>query len=155
MSNDALERLKKRQRPTVPERDSSLSSSLDVSNTRNQDIQKSNTVKTETSAPYKVESLVTPAAQTKNLSVSTNPEDLLKTKQTTLRLEKGLSDRLSLVCKVNNLSREVFLEALFEYYENHQEIEAEIITQAQTKADYRMQIANCKRARSMMERFNS
>lgn len=126
MSNDALERLKQRQRPTVKSRDASLiSSSADISTSRYQDAQK-----------------------------SLAPTEPLKTKQTTLRLEVGLSERLSEVCQANGISREVFLEALFEHYEAEREARQEILAEAQKKASHRMQIANLKRARSMMQRFS-
>jgi hypothetical protein len=126
MSNDALERLKQRQRPTVKSRDASLiSSSTDISTSRYQDTQK-----------------------------SLDPAEPLKTKQTTLRLEVGLSERLSEVCQANGISREVFLEALFEHYETEREARQEILAEAQKKASHRMQIANLKRARSMMQRFS-
>jgi hypothetical protein len=79
----------------------------------------------------------------------------LKTKQTTLRLEITMSERLSAVCGDNNISREVFLEALFQHYETDREAWEAIATEAKKRADRRMQFANLKRAQSMMQRFSS
>lgn len=124
MSNDALERLKKRQRPNVPARDASLASgSVDISTSGYLDIQQS----------------------------TTQPE--LKTKQSTLRLEASLSERLSDVCQANGISREVLIEALFQHYENDSDAWQTILAEAKKRGDLRMQIANTKRARSMMQRF--
>ena len=126
MSNDALERLKKRQRPNVPSRDASLSSpSQDISTSRYQDTQIS----------------------------GKQPEQLL-TKQSTLRLEASLSQRLSEVCQDNGLSREVLIEALFEHYSNDSEAWQAILAEAKRRGERRMQMANLKRAKSMMQRFS-
>lgn len=123
MSDDALERLKQRQRPSVPTRDASLtSSSPDISTSR---YQESNTQEPE-----------------------------IKTKQSTIRLEAGLSNRLSEVCKSNGISREVLIEALFEHYESNPEAGDAIISLAKTKNDLRMKNANLKRAKSMMQKFS-
>lgn len=134
MSNDALERLKKRSRPSVPNRDASLSS-------RNTDNSSSRSVDTSTSR----------YPDTQN--APTQPE-LLETKQSTLRLETGLSKRLSEVCKANDISREVLLEALFEHYEADPEVQAAILAEAKRRAEYRMQVANIRRAKSMVQRFS-
>lgn len=128
MSDDALERLKKRQRPSVPTRDASLtSSSPDISISRYQDL-KSQELNTQ------------------------EPE--IKTKQSTIRLEAELSNRLSEVCKSNGISREVLIEALFEHYESAPEAWDAIISLAKTKNDHRMKNANFKRAKSMMQKFS-
>lgn len=181
MSNDALERLKKRQRPSVPTRDASLTTSIpDTSTPRNQEANQASSnldtsksehqqtsqlandvdnVSPDISTPryqdnQKVSSILDtsiPGYQDTNQS-RIEPE-LWKTKQSTLRLEVGLSKRLSEVCQANGLSREVLIEALFEHYEANPNLHQEILAQAQKKASHRLQVANLKRAQSMMERF--
>ena len=133
MSNDALERLKNRNRPVVKSRDTSLKGSLDISTSRNLD----NSI-----------------AGKQNISNSGKQDISLKTKQTTLRLEERVSKELSQICKESGFCREVFLEALIEYYQNHSQELEEVLTEARKKADLRMEIANQKRAKSMMKRFN-
>jgi hypothetical protein len=125
MSNDALERLKNRNRPVVKSRDTSLKKSPDISISRNLEERK-------------------PEKQ----------DILLKTKQTTLRLEERVSKELSELCQENGFCREVFIEALIEYYQKHSQELKEVISEANKKADLRMEIANKKRAQSMMKRFN-
>jgi hypothetical protein len=128
MSDDALERLKQRQRPSVPTRDASLTSrSPDISTSRYQEL---------------------------NTQESNTQEPELKTKQSTIRLEAELSNRLSEVCKSNGISREVLIEALFEHYESNPDAWDAIITLAKTKNDHRMKNANLKRAKSMMQKFS-
>lgn len=134
---DALERLKNRNRPTVPNRDASLvpvSTNVDTSTSRH--LEQQVPIPTEISTP-------TVAAI----------EPSLQTKQSTLRLEVGISDRLQEVCRDNGLCREVLIEAMFEFCEHHSEAMQSVLVEATTKNEYRQQIANQKRAKSMMQRF--
>lgn len=138
--SDALERLKSRHRPTVPSRDASLapaaltSINQDISTSRNLDLQKSD-----------IEAV-------KELSIQEVPKPL-ETKQTTLRFEKGMSDRLQELCRENDICREVLIEAMFEYCEGNEEALQAVLAEAKVKNDHRQQIANQKRAKSMMDRF--
>jgi predicted DNA-binding protein len=138
--SDALERLKKRNRPTVPNRDASLNPV--IQNTISQDIETSRYQEQEIS---------------KN-SESETPQPLetkqpLITKQTTLRLEQGVSDRLQNLCRENGICREVLIEAMFEYTEVNLDVLQQVLLEAKNKNEQRQQIANVKRAKSMMERF--
>ncbi len=138
--SDALERLKNRNCPSVPDRDASLtpssvtSTSLDISTHRNLDSK----VSTDSDAP-------TPSNQ--------EVEQSLQTKQSTLRLEVGVSDRLQNLCRENGICREVLIEAMFDYCEANSETLQVVLAEAKVKNDHRQQIANQKRAKSMMQRF--
>jgi hypothetical protein len=136
--SDALERLKSRNRPTVPNRDASLTpaipSTQDISTSRNLDSQVSTNVEAQKSA-------IQDTVQS------------LETKQTTLRLEQGMSDRLQSFCRENDICREVLIEAMFEYCEANSEALQAVLAEAKGKNDHRQQIANQKRAKSMMQRF--
>jgi glycyl-tRNA synthetase beta subunit len=140
--NDALERLKKRNRPTVPNRDASLtpiapnSASQDISTSSNLDL--------------KISSI-----QEAQVSPCLEPEQPLKTKQTTLRLEQGISDRLQTLCRGNGICREALIEAMFDHSEANPETLQKILSEARNKNEQRQQLANLKRAKSMMERFGS
>lgn len=124
MSDDALERLKKRQRPNVPQRDATLTSGS-----------------VDTSIPGYLDKQVS------------RKLDELKTKQSTLRLEAEISDRLMEACQVNGISREVLIEALFQHYQADEQAWSAILAEAKRRAEVRVQIANMKRAKSMMQRF--
>jgi hypothetical protein len=141
--SDALERLKQRQRPTVPSRDTSLESlGLDISIPETLD----------NSMPRSLD-ISTPESLDKGVSKSQSKN--LATKQTTIRLETKLLERVTKVCAKENLSREVLFEALFEHYEQDSEAWESILSQAKEKAGHRLAIANRKRAKTMMQRFNS
>ena len=131
--SDALERLKQRSRPNVKSRDTSLNSaSPDTSISRNQ----------ESAIPEFTEN---------QPNVSFQP---LQTKQSTLRLEQGVSSRLQEVCRENGICREVLIEAMFEYCEANPEFLSAVLSEAITKNDYRQQVANMRRAKSMMQKFS-
>jgi predicted DNA-binding protein len=137
---DALERLKKRNRPTVPNRDASLTpmsqptTNLDIGTSRYLDLNDSKSLESQ-------------------ISQLSEPEPPLKTKQTTLRLEQEISARLQELCRQNGICREVLIEAMFEYSEANQDALRNILSEARDKNEQRQQIANLKRAQSMMKRF--
>ena len=135
--SDALERLKSRSRPNVPSRDATLimtPTSVDISTSRNLDLQTSISSKTQRSN-------------------SQENEPPLQTKQSTLRLGVGISDRLQNLCRENGICREVLLEAMFEYCEGNPDALQAVLGEAKKKNEHRQSIANQKRAKSMMQRF--
>lgn len=135
MGDDALERLKKRSRPTVPSRDASLiSASTDTSTSRTQESQ-------------------IPALQAPQTAAPIEAVQPLKTKQSTMRLEQGVSDRLQDICRDNGISREVLIEAMFEHCEAEPAVLKGVLAEAKRKNEHRQQIANQRRAQSMMKRF--
>lgn len=134
---DALERLKNRNRPTVPNRDASISATpmdADTETSRYLDLKK-------------------PAPADIPQPVSQEVVPPLETKQTTLRLEIGISDRLQNLSRDNGICREVLIEAMLEYCEANPEALQTVLGEAQVKNEHRQSIANQKRAKSMMERF--
>ena len=136
--SDALERLKNRSRPSVPNRDASLTPSASMS----QDISISSSL--DSQKPVSVE--------TQKLTTQ-DIEKPLQTKQTTLRLEQGMGDRLQDFCRENDICREVLIEAMFEYCEANSEALQFVLAEAKGKNQHRQQVANQKRAKSMMQRF--
>lgn len=138
--SDALERLRNRNRPTVPPRDASLISATPTP---------PSTVSFDISTSGYPDAQVSPPQDSK----PQDPQPTLQTKQSTMRLEQGLSERLQEICREHGISREVLIEALFEYGEAHPDIFQEILSEAQLKNERRQQIANLKRAKSMMEKF--
>ena len=155
MNQDALERLRNRAKPTVQSRDLSTIPSVsnnnppiaqvdatDVSNSSNQDVEIStNTDAIDTSS----------SIPSSNGLASSSME--LKTKQSTIRLEHELSQKISQRCQSEEISREVFLEALFVYFENHKSIQSKVLQEARKRDKQRQKIANYRRAKSMIERF--
>lgn len=136
--SDALERLRTRNRPVVPSRDTSITpvAISDLETSRNLEVEISQDVGILTSASQE----------------SVAP---LETKQTTLRLEVGVSDRLQDLGRNNGVCREVLVEAMLEYCEANPEALQIVLGEAKKKNEHRQAIANQKRAKSMMERFGT
>lgn len=80
-------------------------------------------------------------------------DDPFPTKRSTFRLEADLIERLHTFCRRHGLSREVLIEAMYEYMEDHPDAMEQVVAQAQAKNEHRQQIANRKRAESMINRF--
>lgn len=140
---DALDRLKNKQRPSVPARDTSIaampvSGSVDTSTSRIQDIKVSRT-------QY--------AKKSKVQDIQGADVGELKTKQTTMRLEEGISDRLQEMCRRQGLSREVLIEAMFLQCEADPKLLDEVLAAALVRNQERLEVANRKRAQTMMEKF--
>lgn len=177
--SDALDRIRQRQRPKVAPRDATLTSQpTDIQTSRHteaQDIQESGHIETsdiqtprhtefpdiqtqpeEDSKPHSsVLSRNQDAQDSRHADIKTSThQDLeLQTKRSTFRLEADLIERLHTFCRRQGLSREVLIEAMFEYMEAHPEAMDEAVARANQKHDFRQQLANRKRAEAMMSKF--
>ena len=166
--SDALERIKNRQRPEVPKRDPGMTSTVaqvvaqensnpDIETVKYPDIQISALSGEKSTAPA-VNPLIPERAESKvsrtpDIQISTLPDEIsFLVKQTTLRLEKGLSDELQALCQREQICREVLIEAMFLELLNAPELREGIIIQAKERQRQRTAIANHKRALSMVQR---
>jgi predicted DNA binding protein len=155
MTNDALERLKRRQRPSVPERDISLAAprseiSLDVSTSRYLDSKSPDILEPRTLEAKSPDILESGNLETKS------PESVdIKTKKTTMRLDVGVSDRIQSLCKRHGISREVLIEAMFLHCEQENSVLEAVLSTAQERNEQRLSAANRKRAQTMIEKFGS
>ena len=162
--SDALERIKNRQRPEVPKRDPGMTSTgtinPDVEAAKYPDIQISTLSVTE-SPSQAVSPLIPSNLDIKNsgypdIQISTLPDEIsFPVKQTTLRLEKGLSDDLQALCQREQICREVLIEAMFLKISNTPELREIVIAQARERQRKRTAVANRKRAVSMMQRVSN
>jgi hypothetical protein len=174
--SDALDRLKQRQRPKVAPRDASLTSRpQDVQASRPQDIQISRHIEGEdmeakpatVRLPEVVESrhidiqmsetledgIGVEASRHIDIQASRHIEGEPPTKRSTFRLDADLIERLHNFCRHQGLSREVLIEAMYEYMEANPEALAQVVENASQKHDHRQQLANRKRAEAMMSKF--
>lgn len=125
MSEDALERLRNRPRPAVETRDLPLISPESAQNSPSQDLEQ------ETTSSWAN----------------------METKQSTVRLEKNLTQRINQLCQSEEISREVLFESLFLYFEAHNSAQNKILTEARKRDRQRQELANYRRAKSMIKRF--
>lgn len=174
--SDALDRLKQRQRPKVAPRDASLTSRpQDIQPSRHQDIQTSRHIEAEEieekayieGFPAVVESRHTDTQMSEpldggrlaevsrhiDIQESRPLDDEPPTKRSTFRLDANLIERLHNFCRHQGLSREVLIEAMYEYMEANPEALVQVVENASQKHDHRQQLANRKRAEAMMSKF--
>ena len=152
---DALDRLKKRNRPKVAPRDASLTSGpQDIPTSRHTESESDEAVLTTTpEQPTEKSSLDILKSRHTDIKTHKFPDDELQTKRSTFRIETKLIDRLHSFCRRQGLSREVLIEAMFEYMEAHPEAMGQVVVEAGVKHDHRQQMANRKRAEAMMQKF--
>ena len=161
--SDALERLKRKNRPKVTPRNTQVDqTSEDIQTYRHTGDEKSLEPKTtdfsriegsrseDIQISRHMESQTIPS--TSSLSSAADAEEL-EVKRSTFRLEVGLIGRLHRLCQDNGISREVMVESMFEYVEQNSEALHQVMEVAKAKNDCRQQIANRKRAKSMIEKF--
>lgn len=164
--NDALERLRSRNRPKVSPRDTTLTSApSDIQTPSSPDIQTSEPIDSEDRQEWleasenKALEVEAPEPQdtynSRHTDIQTSkPQDAeLQTKRSTFRLEAGLIDRLHNFCRSQGISREVLIEAMYEYMDENPEAMTRVMASASEKNKYRQQLANRKRAESMMNKF--
>lgn len=157
MSNDSLERLRNRNRASVPPRTESLETSSDqkseLSSNQNPHItnqeQDSSVSSISDVEPSNIQAIEANASQ--DTKISRYQE--LKTKASTLRLEESIASELTLFCKREGISREVLVEAMFLYCQKDPSVWESVLKEAHARHEQRQYISNRKRAQSMMERF--
>lgn len=147
MSQDALERLRNKAKPTVTNRELPTLTSNEINTQLNTDVSDSSNQDVEISKLSR--------SATAESTESDLPSAKLETKQSTIRLEKGLSQRLTSYCQQEEISREVFLEALFVQFEKNQALQSKVLKEARQRDDKRRKIANYRRAKSMIEKFGN
>lgn len=144
MSSDALERLKNRVKPRVESREVALSPPKTETG-----LGESNPLATKTGGSTETERVI----EIEREKTSKEKELKLETKQSTFRLEKSLATRLNQECQNQAISREVLIEALFSHYEQNSAVQRKILPEAQKRHQQRTELANYRRAKSMMKKF--
>lgn len=158
--SDALDRLKRKNRPKVQPRSTRVSQ-------RSEDIQTSGHIDTYNQEAEKALSSNVVASESKDIQTSkyiesqmsdTSSEpsgrlEELRVKRSTFRLEAGLINRLHRLCQNRGISREVMIESMFEYMEQSPEALEQVVREAEVKNAHRQRIANQKRAKAMIEKF--
>ena len=156
--SDALSRLKNRNRPKVSPRSNQVAQKVvDIQTPRHTDPETLENSASSASADMSKAGHIEPpppSADTlkpRHIEAET-PE--LEVKRSTFRLEVGLINRLHQHCKENGISREVLIEAMFEYMEANPGAMAQVMTVADEKNAHRQELANRKRAKSMIKKFS-
>lgn len=154
--SDALERLKNRPRPQVAKRDARIESrdSRDQGEGKpeRQAVVEANVTEGKEASEERKQII---EAEDRREKKAVESSDNFQTKQSTVRLEAKVSERLQEQCRVAGICREVLIEALFEHMEEKPKVAQSVIRVAQEKQMERQKRASLKRARAMIEKLES
>lgn len=155
MTDDALERLRNKAKPKVESRDlSTVPPNTVVQNLATTPINSDNN-KTSGNPDIEISTLsdIEKSPSSANIDEQSSVGLNFATKQTTIRLEKQILQEITVVCQESEISREVLIEAFFVYFVGNKSAQAKIIKEARKRDDRRKEIANQRRAKSMIERY--
>ena len=152
---NALDRLMKKQKPTVPARTDVVneSVSLDIKTQRQLDV--NNLKKKE---DEQLESEIDDLPSTRHDSKTNLSQDYLtpedfETVRNTLRIESTVDLELRRLCSEERITKETWLEAAYLYLSDQPDALAEVVQLAQERLQHRKAIADYKRAKTMQQRF--
>jgi len=157
---NALDRLMKRQKPTVPARADVVEESVspDVKTHRQQDTVTSihQDMKVEDERP--MITALPPSSHDSKTTLSQDYQtqlapDAFETVRNTIRLESTVDDELRRLCSDERITKETFLEASYLYLVENPEVLALVVSLAQERLQHRKAIADYKRAKTMQQRF--
>jgi hypothetical protein len=164
---DALDRIRKKQRPKVQPRSTQVdqkSEDIQISrHTQSDAVEESEPISENMSESLEdgnfleskeLSHIYASTYRHTDLNMSDTPEEA-EVKRSTFRLEAELINRLHRLCKDAGISREVFIEAMFEHIETHPPALNQVLVNAAMKHEHRLQLANRKRAASMVKKFGN
>jgi hypothetical protein len=151
---NALDRLIKKQKPTVPARIDVVNESVshDVKTSERQEVE---VLKTQNTNISQESVSISPDSKT-TLSQDYQTQsnlDAFSTVRNTIRIESTVDEQLRRLCNEERITKETFLEAAYLYLLNKPDEMAEVIQSAQKLLQHRKAIADYKRAKTMQQRF--
>ncbi len=148
--SDVFERLKKKTRPSVPARDTTLVK-VQHDNLLNDEI-------TEFSHLSEKPKLDLDSEEVINDKVSTsNQEEQLELPQIirrTIRLEQDIDIKLDTFCNVNKITRDTFLEAAFIVCSENEELLQEVLNQARKRYQQRKLAGEQRKFQTLAKKIN-
>lgn len=130
MNEDALERLKQQKRPLVKPRTDSLAANEQRSASTNEQI--------NTSSNSQVE----------------NHKQLVEVTRKSILLENSVEQKLTALCKQNNIIIATWIEAAFEHLEQQPELMNDVIATARLRGEERKDSARIRQAQSFSEKLH-
>ncbi len=132
MNEDALERLKQQKRPLVKPRTDNLAT--------NEQMLASSSEQINTSSSSQVVQI-------------TNDKQLVEVTRKSILLENSVEQKLTALCKQNNIIIATWIEAAFEHLEQQPELMTDVITTARLRGEERKDSARIRQAQSFSEKL--
>ena len=149
MSDNAIDRLKNRQRPKVDKRDTSLGS-----NTEFEQEPDLNSFNFEPNNNSSISEFSNSVIVSNNKDKSDNSLDLDKEPiRRSIRLTPEIDDAIDELCKKNKITRDTFLEACAVVCQNNQSVMKKVIREAQERYKERKRIGELKKLRTMKQKL--
>jgi len=168
--SDAFNRLHKKRKPSVPPREDNLVKKQNQPESQGNDIaneSKLNDKETEdTHSSIQSEqndqktefshSTIESKQNNENTTVSNSPpEKLPEVVRRTIRLEKGVDQQLDQLCRDQQITKEVFLEAAYQLCETNPEWFAQVLAIAQERYAQRKKAGELRKLKTMENKLRS
>jgi hypothetical protein len=151
MSENAIDRLKNRQRPKVDKRDASLEQNFELD--LEEDVKK-------TEPNLEINSNVTQFSNSVIESNSKNQNDYLldldiEPIRRSIRLTPKIDEDLDKICRENKITRDTLFEAALTVCSNNQALMKKVIKEAQERYKERKRIGEFRKLKTMKQKFES
>ena len=135
---DAIDRLKKRARATVPPREATLTKKINDSMTEVSHSTSESIQKTEGTA-----------------HTVTEVEELPEVVRRTIRIEEEIDSELEQLCRSEKITREVFLEAAYQVCGQNPDFLAEVMSIAKSRYQRRKAAGEQRKFKTMQKKYRS
>lgn len=148
--SDVFDRLKNKSRPTVPNRDKSLTKDENTKILNDQMTEVSHSVNEERQSE---ETNKVIKEDTTNSSQNKQP-DLPQTIRRTIRLEEDIDSQLEAFCNTQKITRDNFIEAAFIVCSQNEELMQEVLKEAKQRYQHRKHLGEQRKFQTMAKKMN-
>ncbi|MEH2093390.1 hypothetical protein [Nostoc sp.] len=148
--SDVFERLKKKTRPSVPARDTTL---VKVQHDKllNDEITEFSHLPEKPKPELDSEEVINDKVSTSNQEQQLELTQIIRR---TIRLEQDIDTKLDTFCNVNKITRDTFLEAAFIVCSENEELLQEVLNQARKRYQQRKQAGEQRKFQTLAKKIN-
>lgn len=148
--SDVFERLKKKTRPSVPARDTTLVK-VQHENLLNDQITEFSHLNKKPKPDLDGEEVINDKVSTSNQEQQLELTQIIRR---TIRLEQDIDTKLDTFCNVNKITRDTFLEAAFIVCSENEELLQEVLNQARKRYQQRKQAGEQRKFQTLSKKIN-
>lgn len=148
--SDVFERLKKKTRPSVPARDTTLVK-VQHDNLLNDQITEFSHLPEKPKPDLDSEEVINDKVSTSNQEQHLELPQIIRR---TIRLEQDIDTNLDSFCNVNKITRDTFLEAAFLVCSENEELLQEVLKQARKRYQQRKQAGEQRKFQTLAKKIN-
>ncbi|QLE52834.1 hypothetical protein FD724_33230 (plasmid) [Nostoc sp. C057] len=148
--SDVFERLKKKTRPSVPARDTTLVK-VQHDNLLNDQITEFSHLPEKPKPDLDSEEVINDKVSTSNQEQHLELPQIIRR---TIRLEQDIDTKLDTFCNVNKITRDTFLEGAFIVCSENEELLQEVLNQARKRYQQRKQAGEQRKFQTLAKKIN-